>query len=441
MIFDLMAAGAGTLQNDVPTLDVTDLFCGAGGGTDAMREAAELLGFQCAFTLVNHLPIAIETIRANFPRSRPFCNGVDEVGPFQLYPARRGLDALIGGPSCTEYSSANTVPIEQFRSTPWCMYEWAEALQPPLVTVENVKQFPKRWPDFAKWVKAFERLGYRYGGRVFNAADYGDATTRERLFMLFVKAPLQVVFPDPTHSQYPDGRLEPWVPASTVIDWTIKGRWLDEMPGKPQYGGLPLSPNTMRRIFSGLRISGLDKLIVEWDNISTRKGWRLASEPLSTMVTKARHGLAVPYLEPMVLPQHGGGVLRPVSQPLPTITCDGAIGFVESFLVKYYGTAGAVSVRKPMPTITTKDRFALCCPVVKKDGEDHRLRVMWRMLRWHELAAAMSFRKDYHFHGTNTERTLQVGNAWPHKLARAILLAVLSQQSDVRPFLRKAVTA
>lgn len=437
MIADLLSAGIGAYVDGVPTLDVTDLFCGAGGGTDAMQEVAELLGYRTRFTLVNHLPVAIRTIRRNFPGSLALCNGVDEIRPRKCYPAGR-LHVLQGGPSCTEYSNANTQEIEQYRSTPNCMIEWAEELRPPIVIVENVPQFPAKWPEFAKWIRKFESLGYRYAGRVLCAADYGDATTRERLFMLFVLPPLHPVFPDPTHSEHPS-QLEPWVPASAVIDWSLLGRWLDEMPPKERYGGLPLSPKTMARIFSGLRIGGLAPVIAEWDNLSKRgRGWRLASEPLSTIVTKARHGVAVPYLEPMVLPQHGGGVLRPASRPLPTIATDGAIALVESFLVKYYGTAGAVSVRKPMPTITTRDRFGLCCPAVVKDGKHYRVRVRWRMLQWHELAAAMSFRSHYELQGNREEKVLQIGNAWPHKTARALILSVLTQQSDIRPWLRKA---
>lgn len=30
----------------------------------------------------------------------------------------------------------------------------------------------------------------------------------------------------------------------------------------------------------------------------------------------------------------------------------------------------------------------------------------------------------------------QIGNAWPHNLARALMLAAITQQADVRPFLK-----
>jgi hypothetical protein len=29
----------------------------------------------------------------------------------------------------------------------------------------------------------------------------------------------------------------------------------------------------------------------------------------------------------------------------------------------------------------------------------------------------------------------QIGNAWPHNMGKAIMLAILSQQSDIRPLL------
>ncbi len=158
-------------------------------------------------------------------------------------------------------------------------------------------------------------------------------------------------------------------------------------------------------------------------------------------------------VEPALLPQHGGGVMRSVRKPVPTVATDGAIHLVEAFLVKYYGTGKTASLKKPLPTVTTKDRFALCCPIVIKDGQRRRVRIRWRILEPHELAAAQGFRKDYKFFGARRRNgkiiaieqnankgdvVKQIGNAWPHNLAPALMLGLLSQRRDIRPFLRRS---
>lgn len=53
--------------------------------------------------------------------------------------------------------------------------------------------------------------------------------------------------------------------------------------------------------------------------------------------------------------------------------------------VKYSGTGKCQPVTDPIDTITAKDRFGL----VECDG--YLLDIRFRMLQWHELAAAMGF--------------------------------------------------
>lgn len=567
-------------------LNVADLFCGAGGGTDATREAAEMAGYQAKFTMINHWEVACATAKANFPDARVFCTPVESVIAQHLY-LRGQLDVLQGGPECIEFSkAAGKKPKNyQYRPTPWCMLRFAEALLPKIVLIENVEEFEKKWPPFRAFVEAFKALGYDVDWRVFNAADYGDPTTRERLFMLCVRRPLKIVWADPTHSEQGGHGRAPWRSAEKhVIDWSRKGRWLDEMPGQRRYGGLPLSPKTLLRIYDGLRKGGVEPVIVTFDNQSNKAGHRSSKKPLSAVTGKQRHGIAQPYLvklrgtgksaslkrpapaitaggmhlavieptlihtahggkrgarsvkrpvpaiagnrgdlalvspfivpkhsgdkrtrsvkkplhtvtgnsrsevlvepfllpklgrfqnnrplsvrspvntvigdgrvhlvEPSLLPQHGGGAMRSVKRPTPTITTDGAIHLIESFIVEYYGTGKSKSLKKPLPTVTTKDRFALCCPVVIAAGKLRRVRIRWRILEPHELAAAQGFRGDFRFFGAvrknkkiiaireNANKgdvVKQIGNAWPHNLARALMLAALSQQSDIRRFLR-----
>ena len=134
--------------------------------------------------------------------------------------------------------------------------------------------------------------------------------------------------------------------------------------------------------------------------------------------------------EPMFIPQHSGGTVKPVSHPLPTIATTGSISVVSPMLVKFYGNEEeAHSVEKPLGTVTCKDRFVLADGrlVVNEQGQFMRLDILFRMLQPHELAAAMSFPEDYRFAGTKSDQVKQIGNAVCPSLAKALMTAVLPQ--------------
>lgn len=231
-----------------PVFRILDLFCGAGGATGAAKEAAERMGYRVEIIAINHWEVACATWKENYEKRFPgcvvMCCGVDDIRNARDLFGGKKVHAIIGGPECIEFSTAAGGKPEnyQYRPTPWCMVRFTEALKPDVVLIENVKEFAKKWPPFPAMIAAFEAMGYSVSHGVFCAADYGDPTTRERLFIQCVKG--RVCWPEATHTEDGAGNLfglKPWVPAMDIIDWTKKGRWLDEMPGKKQYGGLPLS--------------------------------------------------------------------------------------------------------------------------------------------------------------------------------------------------------
>lgn len=138
--------------------------------------------------------------------------------------------------------------------------------------------------------------------------------------------------------------------------------------------------------------------------------------------------------EPMFVPQHGGGTVKPVSHPLPTIATTGSISVVSLVLVKFYGgEEEAHSVDKPLGTVTCKDRFGLADGrlVVDEWGRFLLLDILFRMLQPHELAAAMSFPENYKFAGTKSDQVKQIGNAVCPALAEALIAAALDDLDDV----------
>lgn len=118
-------------------------------------------------------------------------------------------------------------------------------------------------------------------------------------------------------------------------------------------------------------------------------------DPLSTVTARRNLGFTAAFLTKFYGSSRSGAS---VGSPVPTITGQaggGHLGEVRAFLIKYYGAGGraqAQSVRTPLGTVTTKDRFGL----VMIHGELYQLvDIGMRMLQPHELFAAQDFPEDY----------------------------------------------
>lgn len=154
-------------------------------------------------------------------------------------------------------------------------------------------------------------------------------------------------------------------------------------------------------------------------------------EPLPTIATKgAIHYIECePFVKPRNLPArglHSNATYEPEERPLHTVTAKNHDGhLVSPFLVEYYGNSDTADIEEPLPTVTTKDRHALCVPDLYPWGLDLR----YRMLQPHELAAAQGFPADYEFVGNKGERTEQIGNAVPVNLAQALVTEALTRHA------------
>jgi len=150
--------------------------------------------------------------------------------------------------------------------------------------------------------------------------------------------------------------------------------------------------------------------------------------PLPTIATERGGSFSVanPYLVPFYGEDgHSTPRTHSLDTPLPTITATGSDpGFISPFLVEYYGNGQAQPVDGPIPTVTTRDRFALVVPELFPLGID----ILFRMLKPDELAAAMGF-EDYAFAGNKTETVKQIGNAVPVNLAESLCTQLLTGTS------------
>lgn len=110
--------------------------------------------------------------------------------------------------------------------------------------------------DFLRWKQSIEDLGYTCHYRLLNAADFGERTSRVRLFMIFAKVGLPVRWPQATHSK--GGKTlgtEPWLPVRPCLRLEVKGRSIFNRTRTNKKGVEvpdPLVEKTLQRIYAGL---------------------------------------------------------------------------------------------------------------------------------------------------------------------------------------------
>ena len=347
-----------------------DLFCGAGALSWAVIEKLEEIALDAneptdAFIAdhielvgINHWETAIETHKQNHPWARHFHDDIQAVNPREVFDEPDpDVTIISGGIECTHWSSARGgKPVdEQKRMPAWDFLTWVQKLRPDYVLVENVPEFldwgpiddgePTRNGDtFDRWIDALHGHGYSVDWQTLNAADYGDATSRERLIILATRdgAPS---FPAPTHSETGDGDTEPWRPAADIIDWSDPGGsiWTRDLEN-PRVQ--PLKNSTMERIAEGIRRHCDDRLEPLADalaDIGRDDVKRLRANPVPAWL--APH--AAPALDEPFLVERPAGIEQAA---IPS-------------LAKYYGTSTAIGIDTPIGTFTTGgNKYGLCIP-------------------------------------------------------------------------------
>lgn len=471
-----------------------DLFCGAGGASAGLVEAAQELGLEVELIAINHWPAAIATHSANYPWARHICARIDQVRPREVVPGGR-VHLMIAGPECTHHSIARGGrPVDDQKRVPaWGILPWLADLYVENLIIENVPEF-RGWAPlgangkplkshkgetYQAFLQAIRSHALNVAEAVVCCADYGDFTTRKRLFIQGARRGVPT-FPAPTHSRHEGLFTEPWRPARNIIDWGLIG---DSIFARRK----PLVGKTLRRIAAGmLEFNGIDisPFLAAAVANSNRNGHEMSSSPPPMNIVegvpflvaaggpegKGRHPKSVEHPLRTVLTENHEALIRPflvvvnhgdpkpsaengteendsansarcysVDQPVPTVTCKNGYGIVNAFLTKYYGTSvKAQSLEDPLDAVTTRDRFALVEPAIVPGrgihgkhcndfsapliplGDDLYLDIRFRMLQWHELAGAQGFPKEYIFTGNKATKVKQIGNAVPRYAAKAL---------------------
>lgn len=489
-------------------ITVTDQFCGAGGSSTGAKSA----GARVRLAL-NHWELAVETHNTNHPEVDHDCTDIQACDP-RRYPS---TTILITSPECTNHSLAKgqkrkhqaqmelfgTCSIdanaERSRATMWDVPRFAEYHNYEAIIVENVVD-ARYWVMYDAWLKAMHLLGYEHKAVFLNSMFVlPTPQSRDRMYVVFWKKGNKA--PDleyrPTacctkcggqHEAFQawknagkkwgkykqqyiyrctvcNNEVTPYYYAAwNAIDWSIKSEKIGDRK-------TPLSPNTIKRIESGLRKYGQQPMSIASgyaSGVDCRVG-SLAQQALGTQVGSVKHGIVVP---PFIVKSAYGGGVKDVSEAMYTQTTEQTLGLCIPLIIENYGTSsggrsviermgtitagginhgllignyspgwarstveptgtvttsdhhGLVSheslaayiqyyysgtqtshITEALGTVTTTDRASLIQPSVKIED------CHYRMLRPHEIQAAMAFPDTYQVLGNSREKVKQLGNA------------------------------
>jgi DNA (cytosine-5)-methyltransferase 1 len=397
---------------------VVDLFAGGGGASTGIEAA---LGRQVDIA-INHSATALAVHKANHPLTQHLTADIWEVKPREATRGRP-VEVLWASPDCTHFSVAKggTPRQKNIRSLAEVVVEWAQAVRPRVIFVENVAEF-RGWGPlgddgrpikarmgelFERWSARLELLGYAVEHRILDASLYGAPTRRRRLFIVARCDGEPIRWPEPTHGP---GRL-PLRTAAECIDWSLPCPSIFERKR-------PLAEKTLRRIALGIQRFVLENprpFVVGIDHQSSASVGTAVDEPLSTVTAKARHAVVSPFIakvnhgedaktgprvhgpqEPLTTvtaSARGHAVVAPtliqtgygerpgqrprhldLHEPLGTVVAQGQKhALVAAFLAKHYGgVVGAPFDGRPMDTITATDHHSLVTStLVKLRGECH----------------------------------------------------------------------
>lgn len=358
-----------------------DLFCGAGGLSEGLRQA----GFDTRVG-VDFDKNAIATYKLNHPEAEVILGDVAEVTGRRLteLAGTNDIDLIAGGPSCQGFSTHGKRIQDDPRNFLFKHFvRLVDEVRPKMFLMENVKGMLTYSKGlFKKQIEeAFAEIGYKTAFTTVVAADFGVPQLRHRVLFIGTRVEgLSLQFPSATHGLAELG-FKPYVTVEEAIG-DLPPMAGDFKAERRAYASAPRGP------FQVYARSGAPTEVTMH-----------ISSPLSGQAAAlARH------IGP------GQGLRAVPVQALPdrfkrmrTI----ANGELRRDCTTLYHR---LDPQKPSYTITCYYRNVASGPFLHPHED--------RALSHREAARLMSFPDHYQFAGSNFTR--QIGNAVPPLLGRAI---------------------
>lgn len=288
-------------------LTATDLYCGGGGSSEGLRQAGIRIEIAA-----NHCPTAVATHQLNHPDTEHRCADLSETD-WRTFPS---TDIGWMSPSCVWHARAGgrrRPPAEHERlradagaidrATAFAVIESAEVHRYKVMFIENVPEF-REWSLYPWWLDGLRALGYQINEMVLDAADFGHAQHRKRLFIVATLDGLRLDLTMPDRApRYAD----------TIVD---------PDPGKRVTRQLYVSPQ-----IEAIEDRGVLHLVTYRRNARPH---RVDSRPLATVTAGGNHhGVAL-------VDEHGQQWHRMLSNR----ECARAQGFPDNY--EFVGNAAAV---------------------------------------------------------------------------------------------------
>lgn len=368
---------------------IIDSFAGGGGASTGIEQA---LG-RPVDVAINHDREAVAMHEANHPSTRHYTQDIWAVAPLEV-TGGQPVQLAWFSPDCKHFSKAKGgKPVEKkIRDLAWVVVEWARAVQPAVIMLENVEEFrtwgplddaglpikAQRGETWEEWLGQLRALGYEVQWRELRACDFGAPTIRKRLFVIARRDGEPIRWPAPTHGR----NRTPYRTAAECIDWSIPtpSIFLTREEGRAIGVNRPLVDATMRRIAAGIR-----RFVIESPNpfivpLTHQGGERVESidEPMMT-VTGANRGekaIVVPSIVG-VGGRMGQSAPRSPDEPYQTITAKGDAAIVTPYLVGITHNQSPSmqdSVDEPVRTLTTSKggELAVVAPTLVQTGYGER---------------------------------------------------------------------
>ena len=394
-------------QIDIFDEIAVDGFCGGGGWSTGFE-----LGIGRPVDVgINHDAVAIAMHMKNHPYTKHYQSDIFEVDPEEACQGRKVGWAHFS-PDCKHFSRAKGAkPVnKQIRSLAWVVVQWAAAVQPRIISMENVPEFltwgpcialrgphgrvmkrvvsvnakgkekvtlveaekgenvplslramtpdPKRkGQTFAQFVGHLQALGYTVEWQELTASKLGAPTSRKRLFLMARRDGKPIVWPKATHgdpksAEVQSGQLKPWRTAAEIIDWSIPCPSIFERKK-------PLAENTLKRIAKGLQkfvIDNPEPFIVQVNHSGEEFRGQDVEAPLQTVDAANRYGLVGATLVQTGYGEREGQEPRALNpqKPLGTVVGNGKHAVAAATLIQFNNHCDGVDIKRPLPTITAQ---------------------------------------------------------------------------------------
>ncbi|MFJ3765377.1 DNA cytosine methyltransferase [Streptomyces sp. NPDC090082] len=433
-------------------ITVLDLFAGCGGFTQGFHEFRPdgTVGGRPAFhsiAAVEHNKAAAATYAMNFgsgrpdkslPEARVYFGDIEEWKPTE---ETLHADVIVGGPPCQGFSALNRKKKGSERNRLWEEYVRIVAeVRPKIFVIENVDRFLKS-DEFQNLLKEVKPEGLLADYRLvdppghqpsdteegktrrylLNSADYGAVQARRRAIVIGVRRDAEgehsMSYPDRSHFRPPKNTAKRSDQLFETVDgvfrsWNAVDKVFDESEKIPLRG--PDLPDTKDHV------SEVDAVV---PGVFATRDLHIRRNP--EILSLARYGKIPPGgnrkdLRGWWFTIDESGAIEYFQEPKPAGVKTRVIPLsTESWDNHNTGTGDVMGrLRRGEPSVTIRTEF------FKPEKGRYLHPTANRPITHYEAARIQGFPLTFRWCGSKTEIAMQIGNAVPIPLGRAIASAI-----------------